>query len=90
MPETDLALIEQRIYTIRGVRVILDSDLAALYGVPTKRLNEHFEVANCDLKFTRWSPIPPICLHRIWCVDGELRLEKFWLLFPPTGAIISP
>jgi phage regulator Rha-like protein len=42
MPETHLALIEQRIYTIRGVRVILDSDLAALYGVPTKRLNEQY------------------------------------------------
>ena len=42
MPETDLALIEQRIYTIRGVRVILDSDLATLYGVPTKRLNEQY------------------------------------------------
>jgi ORF6N domain-containing protein len=42
MPETNLALIEQRIYTIRGVRVILDSDLAALYGVPTKRLNEQY------------------------------------------------
>jgi hypothetical protein len=42
MPETDLALIERRIYTIRGVRVILDSDLAALYGVPTKRLNEQY------------------------------------------------
>ncbi len=42
MPETDLALIEQRIYTIRGVRVLLDSDLAALYGVPTKRLNEQY------------------------------------------------
>jgi hypothetical protein len=42
MSETDLALIEQRIYTIRGVRVILDSDLAALYGVLTKRLNEQY------------------------------------------------
>jgi hypothetical protein len=42
MAETDLALIEQRIYTIRGARVILDSDLAALYGVPTKRLNEQY------------------------------------------------
>jgi phage regulator Rha-like protein len=42
MPETDLALIEQRIYTIRGVRVMLDSDLATLYGVPTKRLNEQY------------------------------------------------
>ena len=27
-------------FTIRGQRVILDSDLAKLYGVPTKRLNE--------------------------------------------------
>jgi len=28
------------IYTIRGVKVILDSDLARIYGVLTKRLNE--------------------------------------------------
>src|SRR5256885_16915509 len=40
MPKADLAIIEQRIYTIRGVRVILDADLAALYGVPTFRFNE--------------------------------------------------
>ncbi len=32
--------IESLIFTIRGQRVILDSDLAAVYGVPTKRLNE--------------------------------------------------
>lgn len=29
-----------RILTLRGLRVIIDADLAALYGVPTKRLNE--------------------------------------------------
>ena len=28
------------IYEIRGQKVMLDADLAALYGVPTKRLNE--------------------------------------------------
>ena len=28
------------IRTIRGQKVMLDSDLAAIYGVPTKRLNE--------------------------------------------------
>ena len=28
------------ILSIRGQKVILDADLAALYGVPTKRLNE--------------------------------------------------
>jgi hypothetical protein len=32
--------IEQMIMTIRGQRVILDADLARIYGVPTRRLNE--------------------------------------------------
>ena len=32
--------IQDRILLIRGQKVILDSDLAALYEVPTKRLNE--------------------------------------------------
>ncbi len=34
------AVIPQRIVTFRGQKVILDADLAALYGVPVKRLNE--------------------------------------------------
>ena len=32
--------IEKMIYVIRGQKVMLDSDLARLYEVPTKRLNE--------------------------------------------------
>ena len=32
--------IEQRIFLIRGEKVIIDADLAEFYGVPTKRLNE--------------------------------------------------
>ncbi|HOB02905.1 ORF6N domain-containing protein [Casimicrobium huifangae] len=32
--------ITSRIITLRGQRVMLDSDLAALYGVETRRLNE--------------------------------------------------
>ena len=32
--------IRSRIFTIRGVQVMLDRDLAELYGVPTRRLNE--------------------------------------------------
>jgi ORF6N domain len=35
-----IATIASVIRTIRGQRVILDSDLAQIYGVPTKRLNE--------------------------------------------------
>ena len=34
------ARIESRILLMRGHRVMIDADLAALYGVPTKRLNE--------------------------------------------------
>lgn len=33
-------VIERRIYFIRGHKVMLDTDLARLYGVPTFRLNE--------------------------------------------------
>jgi hypothetical protein len=32
--------LESRILTIRGQKVIIDADLAELYGTPTKRLNE--------------------------------------------------
>lgn len=32
--------IERGIFVLRGQRVMLDADLAELYGVPTKRLNE--------------------------------------------------
>ena len=32
--------IQSRILSIRGVQVMLDRDLAELYGVPVKRLNE--------------------------------------------------
>ena len=32
--------IEQRIFLIRGEKVIIDTDLAEFYGVPTKRLNQ--------------------------------------------------
>jgi len=36
----DIERISSRILTIRGHRVMVDADLAALYGVTTKRLNE--------------------------------------------------
>ena len=36
----DDGFIKSRIHTIRGVQVMLDRDLAELYSVPTKRLNE--------------------------------------------------
>src|SRR5260370_10826918 len=35
-----IANVESAIYSIRGQRVMLDSDLAAIYQVTTKRLNQ--------------------------------------------------
>jgi hypothetical protein len=32
--------IENRIFLIRGKKVMIDHDLSALYGVPTKALNQ--------------------------------------------------
>ncbi len=32
--------VVSRIFLVRGQKVMLDADLAELYGVPTRRLNE--------------------------------------------------
>jgi hypothetical protein len=39
-------LIERRIYLIRGQKVMIDADLAELYDVPTKRLNQQVQRNN--------------------------------------------
>jgi len=38
-----VASIDSAIYSLRGQRVMLDSDLAAIYGTSTMRLNEQFK-----------------------------------------------
>ena len=39
----EITNIDDEIFTIRGKRVMLDADLAQLYGVTTKRLNEQMK-----------------------------------------------
>ncbi len=39
LPAASIERIEERIHTVRGQRVMLDSDLAEVYGVETKALN---------------------------------------------------
>lgn len=39
LPATQMERLEECIYTVRGQRVMLDSDLAEVYGVETKALN---------------------------------------------------
>jgi len=38
--KTELTTIQNKIYTLRGMRVMLDFDLAVLYGVETRVLNQ--------------------------------------------------
>ncbi len=58
-------IIRSRIFTIRGVQVMLDRDLAELYGVPTSALNqavkrnrnrfpERFMFQLSDDEFKKW------------------------------------
>ena len=42
-----VSIIEDRIFTIRGQKVMIDKDLAEMYDVPTYRLNEAVK-RNCD------------------------------------------
>ena len=44
-----IQIIQSRIVEIRGERVLLDSDVAGIYGVDTKRVNE--AVKNNPKKF---------------------------------------
>ena len=48
-PLIDEALLKSRIYTIRGVKVMLDADLAEIYGYSTKAFNQ--QVKNNIEKF---------------------------------------
>src|ERR1700747_2252250 len=46
MPKSALALarkVDSIIHVLRGQRIILDSDLAELYGVPVKHLNQQIK-----------------------------------------------
>ena len=45
--------VEQGILLIRGQRVMLDRDLAALCSVETRNLNTAFDIPNWNLKPTR-------------------------------------
>jgi phage regulator Rha-like protein len=60
--------VEPLLHELRGERVILDSDLARLYGVPTKRLNEQVR-RNADR-------FPPDFLFRLTEEEaGSLRSQ---------------
>lgn len=64
-----LERIQERILVVRGQRVLLDADLAAIYGVPTKRLNE--QVKRNAKKF------PEDFVFRLESTENE-QLRDMW------------
>ena len=64
-----IQLVERRIYLIRGQKVMIDEDLAELYGVPTKRLNE--QVRRNRKRF------PPDFMFRLTKVESKNLRSQF-------------
>lgn len=89
----ELDSIERRIIHMRGTRVIIDADLATMYGVSTKRLNEQVR-RNIDrfpadfmfqLTSSEKSKVVAICDHL-----AQLRYTPaFPLAFTEHGAIMA-
>ena len=66
--------IERRIYIIRGEKVVLDSDLAVLYGIQPKRLNEQVKRNrrrfSCDFMFQLTPKEARVLRSQIATLDG--------------------
>ena len=60
--------IERRIYMLRGQKVMLDADLAHMYGVSPKRLNE--QVKRNQQRF------PPDFMFRLTPSEAQILLAS--------------
>src|SRR5215470_16637578 len=69
-----IQLVERRIYLIRGQKVMIDFDLAELYGVPTKRLNE--QVSRNQTRF------PKDFMFRLTKEEAEILRSQFVISNP--------
>ena len=69
--------VESRIVIVRGQHVLLDRDVAELYGVETKRINE--AVKNNPEKF------PPRCIIYLDEEESAVLRSKFSTLEPSQG-----
>ena len=70
----DENLLKSRIYTIRGVKVMLDADLAEIYGYQTRKFNEqvkhNIEKFDNDLRFqlsdSEFTELKSNLMSKIW------------------------
>ena len=75
----DEDLLKSRIYTIRGVKVMLDADLAEIYGYSTKDFNRqvknNIEKFDEDFRFRLNSEEFEILKSKIWTSSDESKVE---------------
>lgn len=70
----DLQVIQKRIYTVRDVRVMLDFDLAELYEVETRVLNQAVK-RNIDI-------FPEDFMFQLSLTEWENMLSQFVMTYP--------
>lgn len=75
--DVSVQFIERRIYLIRGHKVMIDVDLAELYGVSTKRLNE--QVRRNQKRF------PPDFMFQLTKAEAENLRSQFATSRSPHG-----
>ena len=71
---TNIVEVENKIITLRGQQVILDADVAELYGVETKRVNE--AVANNPEKFPKGYVMELSEKEKLELVENFDRFER--------------
>ncbi len=74
--------IEESIFLVRGQKVMLDADLAALYGVTTKRLNEQVR--------RNYSRFPEDFLFRLTTQEAASLRSQFATSKGKTATLRSP
>ena len=81
----ELTIIENKIYEIRGQRVMLDFDLAEMYGIETKNLNRavkrNIERFPADFMFQLSNEEAKYLRDNIRCQNGTLSNE--WFRYAP-------
>ena len=80
----DEDLLKSRIYTIRGVKVMLDADLAEIYEYSTKDFNRqvknNIEKFDEDFRFRLNSEEFEILKSKIWTSSDEYKVEPQGIL----------
>ena len=82
----DEAFLKSHIYTIRGVKIMLDADLAAIYGYETRKFNEqvkhNIEKFDDDFRFqlsdSEFTELKSNLMSKIWTSSwGGVRKLPF-------------